>query len=281
MLRIITLPFRLLRGSRFALIACGAMVTGLGLWLQINGVPPMIAPAVDLLRQTLGGVMDPQITVFGMLSKLGGVLALLGLLGMILQDLTRRTTTAAPQFVPVPGQAADAAHSTWQDRLAARTASKSTDEPASLAAHKPRFSLAKALQSLGALMVIGAVLAVLGAAFLGPDSAPQSATQTLAQSMIRAQLAGAGDALALDVAIGAPATASPRAFDLPQIDPATFVPWAREVLTRASAGDQDAMLMLGAIAGGLVAVLLGLKVIFGTGRRKSTRGTTTGKMQYT
>jgi hypothetical protein len=271
---IISLPFRFVRAGRFGLIAVGAGITGLGLWLQINGVPPGVDPVIAGLNMLLSPVVDPQHTVFGLLSKVGGVMALLGLLGMTLHDIAPAGAKIAEAdddlmstFAPEPAPAKPA-QSTWQERLAA----KSDTTPVAQAA-KSR-SIGSVLRKTVVGLVICAFLAVLGATIYGQmNGGAVTATQATAQpstgrAMVQAHLAQAG-------AIAAPASAAPSstpaamAFDIPKFDPATIVPWVKDQLARALAGDQAAMINLGSIVGGIFVLMLGIKIIFARKRGKA------------
>ena len=188
--------------------------------------------------------------------------------------------------MPAPAAAAFSAPapSTWQERLAA----KSAHQPPEKAAGTPR--------SVGTMLrvgVIGAVicafLAVLGATFLGSagpgsigsgaGSAPQiAANLSPAQAMIQGHLANAG---ASGATTSAPNASVVGAFAIPKIDPAALVPWVKDQLTRALSGDQVAMITLGSIVGGMFILLLGIKVMFAVRRDRASQRTSTRRISYT
>lgn len=275
---IITLPFRLLRTVRFVLIGLGAVITGCGLWLQINGIPMALAPVLTALRAALA--VDPQATAFGMMSRIGGVLGLMGLLGMTLHDIAPRRPPAAPDVsdldagAPASGPAArgQAAQSTWQERLAAKSAVRPAPGPVA----RPAFSFAAMLRKIIILLVIGAFLAVLAATLSGyvNPAAPALADAGPGQAMIRAHLAVAGGA-------SAPAALALSAFNLPDLTATDLVPWVKETLARALTGDQDAMILLGSIAGGVFALLVAISVMVTVRRRRAPgRRVSMGQMGY-
>jgi hypothetical protein len=265
MLHLITMPFRFVRTCRFALIILGALISGIGLWMQIKGVPPGVDPVVSVLRDVMTPMLDGQVTVFGMFSKIGGVLALLGLLGMTIHDIAPAgTADAGPDDLPEPAAVAvanSAATSTWQERLAAKTEPQLTRH----AVTAPRsFGSVLRIGAIGA--VICAFLAVLGATFLGnsaPGSASSAAVADLspAQAMIQGHLADAG-------AISATGQPRPVAatFSIPKLDPTAIVPWVKTQLALALTGDQTAMITLGSIIGGIFVLLLGIKIMFAARR---------------
>ena len=264
---IISLPFRFVRAGRFGLIAVGAGVTGLGLWLQINGVPPGVDPVISGLNLLLSPVVDPQNTVFGLLSKVGGVMALLGLLGMTLHDIVPaggRAVEPDDDLSPIPEDEpalVRPVQSTWQERLAA----KSNAAPSAPVARTRSFTAVLRRFVVG--LVICAFLAVLGATIYGQmnPGGSAAATQTPGRAMITAHLAQTG-------AIAAPASAPVAvSFEIPKFDPATIVPWIKDQLARALAGDQAAMITLGSIVGGLFALMVVFNIIFALRRNKSRR----------
>ena len=280
MFGIITLPFRLLRTVRFVLIGLGAVITGCGLWLQINGIPMALAPVLTALRTALALAVDPQATVFGLMSSIGGVLGLTGLLGMTLHDIAPRRPPAAPDVsdldagAPAPGPAArrQAAQSTWQERLAAKSAAHPAPGPVA----RPAFSFAAMLRRIVILLVIGAFLAVLAATLNGYANPAASALADAGpgQAMIRAHLAAAGGS-------AAPAALALSAFNLPDLTATDLVPWGKETLARALTGDQDAMILLGSMVGGLLALLVAIKMMVAVRRRRvSGRRVSMGQMGY-
>jgi hypothetical protein len=265
MLNLITMPFRLVRASRFVLIALGALISGFGLWMQIKGVPPGVDPIVAALRSVMTPVLDGQVTVFGLFSKIGGVLALLGLLGMTIHDIAPAAppNSAKPDAAPdlaAPEMRQTPAETTWQERLAAKTA----DNPNSRKA-QPR--AAGSVLRVGVIgLVICAFLAVLGATFLG-QSGPNGTQQTVAanlspaQAMIRSHLAASG--------VTGPVRSADTALTIPKFDPSTIVPWVKDQLALALAGDQEAMITLGSIVGGIFVLMLGIKIMFAVRRDKA------------
>ena len=279
MLNLITLPLRFVRKCRFALIILGALIGGFGLWMQINGVPPAVEPVIVTLRSLLMPVLQEQATIFGMFSKIGGVMALLGLLGMTIHDIT------SPKVAPPVAKAElallfierEPATSTWQERLAAKT------EPQIklLAAPAPRLFGSKLWTG-----VIGAVfcafLGALGATFLGNAGAgPADPTLALAnlspaQAMIQGHLANAG---AADLPSSTVVSAA-GSFAIPKLDPAALVPWVKEQLALALTGDQTAMITLGSIVGGIFVLLLGLTLMFALRRDKARQQTSTRRTSY-
>ena len=273
MLNLVTLPFRWVRATRYALIASGAMISGLGLWLQINGVPPAGEPVISGLRGLMALVMDGPTTVFGVFSKIGGCLALLGLLGMTVHDIVpvKAPWSAGPDTLldPVPAEPAlnVAVASTWQERLAAKTG----PQPGAAATKSSGSMLRIGLIGL----VICAFLAVLGASLLGTAPGQTATTGTAAapgHAMIRAHLAAAG--------VVNDATPVAAAFTIPKFDPAIIVPWVKAQLAQALAGDQAAMITLGAIFGGIFVLLLGIQVMFAVRRAKVTQRTSTRRISY-
>ena len=283
---IITLPFRTVRAGRFALIGIGAIITGLGLWLQINGIPDSIAPVISTIGKLLSPLIDPQNTVFGLMSKIGGVLGLLGLLGMTMHDIAPARSGEAdaedgplPVYTPVITLAAKPAQSTWQERLAAKTVTGSPRIPQI----KHRRSFADMLRLVLASAVVIAFVAVLAATFFGLPQTTATNTASVAlpgRAMIQAHLAGG---LQGQQAIAVPQTAAtPAAFDfaLPDVDPAVVLAWGKDQLARAMTGDQDAMIKLGSIVGAIFALMLILKILFSLGRRKAVRRSQIGQMGY-
>ena len=75
------------------------------------------------------------------------------------------------------------------------------------------------------------------------------------------------------------ATPVAAAFTIPKFDPAIIVPWVKAQLAQALAGDQAAMITLGAIFGGIFVLLLGIKVMFAT-RRAKVQPATRRKLSY-
>ena len=269
MLRLITLPFRWVRAARYVLIAAGAIVSGLGLWMQIKGVPPAGESVVSGLRGAMALVMDGPTTIFGVFSKIGGVMALLGLLGMTVHDMApaNKASPDEPDDQPQPMTTTPAA-STWQERLAAKTGPQPTE---------------RAVKSTGVALRIGVIglvicafLAVLGATLLGGTTGQGVAAvaTTPGHAMIRAHLATTGA-----ISDTAPA-ATLAAFDIPKFDPATIVPWVKAQLAMALAGDKAAMITLGSIFGGLFVLLLGIKIMFAVRRDKATQRTSTRRVSY-
>lgn len=272
MLHLITLPFRWVRATRYALIASGALISGLGLWMQINGVPPAGAQVVTGLSGLMALVMDGPTTVFGVFSKIGGCMALLGLLGMTVHDLAPAKTAFEPNPDPEdqPRVAAEpTAASTWQERLAAKS------DPAPVTKAPKSGGTVLRMGLIGA--VICAFLAVLAATLLGGQAgtAPVIANAGApGHAMIRAHLTAAG-------AIGdaAPATIA-AGYTIPKFDPAIILPWIKAQLAQALAGDQTAMITLGALFGGLLVLLLGIKIIFAMRRDKVSQRTPTRRASY-
>lgn len=262
MLRLFTLPFRWVRATRYALIASGALISGLGLWMQINGVPPAGEPVISGLRDLMALVMDGPTTVFGVFSKIGGVMALLGLLGMTVQDIApagRRVTRADPApDIQSALMVSDPAASTWQERLAAKTG----PQPREPAVKSTRSSLRFAVVGL----VICAFLTVLVAALLGaaPGQAPAGADSAgPGHAMIRAHLAAAGAISDEGPVFGL------AEFAVSKFDPAVIVPWVKAQLALALGGDQAAMITLGSLFGGIFVLMLGIKIVFGLRRSKT------------
>lgn len=278
MLNLITMPFRCVRTARYALIAAGAVISGLGLWMQINGVPPAGEPVVSGLSGLMALVLDGPTTVFGIFSKIGGVLALLGLLGMTVHDMApakdAAPLTADPDPVEQPQVlASPQTASTWQERLAAKSAPQPRDRAAVSVGSVARIGL------IG--VVICAFLGVLGAIFLGsagqvptPANAASPAIATnLGHAMIRAHLAVAG------VVTDTP-PATPAAMSLPKFDPATILPWVKSQLAQALAGDQSAMITLSSLFGGIFVLLLGIKILVAVRRDKASQRTSTKWVSY-
>ena len=307
MLNLISLPFRFLRTWRFGLIALGALISGLGLWMQIKGVPAGLDPFVAVLRGLVDPVLDGPATIFGIASKIGGVLALAGLLGMTVHDIAPAARLGVmDQPLPEPTEAAGPTPmqqaSTWQDRLAAKTASP-TPQRASR-------SFGSTLRMGVAGLVICGFLAVLGATFLGnvglgnaglgnaglgnaglgnagagntglgdvdagqTGTAQSAANLSPAQAMIQGHLARAGFTPAAN-----PAEVQPR-FAIPKLDPAVIVPWVKQQLALALSGDQTAMITLGSIFGGIFVLLLGIKISFAMRRDKASQRTSTRRISY-
>lgn len=292
MLNLISLPFRFLRTCRFGLIALGALISGLGLWMQIKGVPPGLDPIVAVLRGLVGPVLDGPVTIFGIASKIGGVLALAGLLGMTVHDIAPAARLGVvDQPLPEPTEASGTTpmqqSSTWQDRLAAKTA----PPPPQRASRTFGSTLRMGVVGL----VICAFLAVLGATFLGhaglgkagagntglgdvdagqTGTAQSAANLSPAQAMIQGHLARAGF-----TPVANPAGGQPR-FAIPKLDPAVIVPWVKQQLALALSGDQTAMITLGSIFGGIFALLLGIKISFAVRRDKASQRTSTRRISY-
>lgn len=277
MLRFITLPFRWVRATRYLLIAAGALVSGLGLWMQIKGVPSAGEPVVSGLREAMALVMDGPTTVFGVFSKIGGVIALLGLLGMTVHDIAPAKTadpdepadkpTDQPEHVTTPMAA-----STWQERLAA----KSGPQPAERVVKSTGTALRIGIVGL----VICAFLAVLGATLLGGPIGQGPAivaSSTPGQAMIRAHLTAGG--VVSDTSPAVPSALA--ALSIPKFDPATIVPWVKVQLAAALAGDQTAMITLGSIFGGVFVALLGIKIMFAMRRDRAAQRTPTRRISYT
>lgn len=272
MLRLITLPFRWVRAARYALIAVGAALSGLGLWMQINGIPPAGEPVVSGLGDLMALVIDGPTTVFGVFSKIGGVMAMLGLFGMTVHDIAPARAVASDEAADQQQQTADpVTASTWQDRLAAKT----VPQPAERVVKSTGTAL-----RIGVIgVVICAFLAVLGATLLGGPvgQAPTiAAASTPGQAMIRAHLATDGV-----VSDASPAAASAlAAFAIPNFDPTTIVPWVKVRLAAALAGDQAAMITLGSIFGGIFVLLLGIKIMFALRRDRAAQRTPTRRVSY-
>ncbi len=136
MLNLITLPLCFVRKYRFALIILGVLIGGFGLWMQINGVPPGVEPVIAALRSLLMPVLQEQATIFGIFSKIGGVMALLGLLGMTIHDITpskvaKPVAKAEPALLFIEREPAP---STRQKRLAVKTEPQIKEQTA----HAPR-----------------------------------------------------------------------------------------------------------------------------------------------
>jgi hypothetical protein len=232
---------------------------------------------VAAMRGLMTSMLDGQVTVFGMFSKIGGVLALLGLLGMTIHDIApaKMEESEALPGTEVPVEASTPAASTWQERLAAKT------EPQlkTRAAVAPR-SFGSVLRTGAIGAVICAFLAVLGATFLGQTGPGAAGSATLAelspaQAMIQGHLAQAGAISAAD---------QPRSvtagFSIPKLDPAAIVPWVKNQLALALTGDQTAMITLGSIFGGIFVLLLGIKIMFAVRRDKATQRTSTRRISY-
>jgi hypothetical protein len=276
MRNLFSLPFRFLRICRFALITVGALIIGLGLWLQIEGVPNGVEPAIAALRGLMTPVFDEQATIFGMFSKIGGVLALLGLLGMTIQNVA---PTGTPNLTATPEPATPAAsnavsHSALQAQLVVETEPLPNVHPT-----RASQSFASGLRTGAIKAVICTFLMVLGATFLGsvgPGNTGQvviAPGQTPAQAMIQGHLASA----AINIAATGPST---TAFSIPTLDPADVVPWVQQQLARALSGDQAAMIKLGAIVGGIFILLVGIRIMFVARRGKTTRQTRAGRVSY-
>lgn len=280
MLNLISLPFRFLRTCRFGLIALGALISGLGLWMQIKGVPPGMDPIVTVLRGLVNPVLDSPVTIFGIASKIGGVLALAGLLGMTVHDIAPAARLGVidqplPEPTEVSGTTPMQQASTWQDRLAAKTESQ------------PRGRVAADPRTFGAVLRMGAIgaaicgfLAVLGATFLGNAGSGSSGLAALAslspaQAMIQGHLADAG---AISAVASAPSAVA--GLSIPKLDPAVILPWVKNQLALALSGDQTAMITLGSIVGGIFVLLLGIKITFAVRRDKARQQTGSRRTSY-
>lgn len=275
MLSHLALPFRFVRAARYGLIASGALISGLGLWMQIKGIPSGGEALVGGLRDLVSLALDGPVTIFGVFSKIGGVLALLGLLGMTVHDIAPAKSAATddptPDHKPEVVGTVGPAMSTWQERLAAKAEPQQREQTPKSAVSALRFGLVG--------LVLCAFLAALAATFLGSSAGQVPVVADASapgHAMIRAHLAAAG--VVSDTAPAAPSALA--ALSIPKFDPTTIVPWVKVQLTKALAGDQAAMITLGSIFGGIFVLLLGTKIMFAVRRDKATQRTSTRRVSY-
>ena len=212
MLRLITLPFRWVRAARYVLIAAGAIVSGLGLWMQIKGVPPAGESVVSGLRGAMALVMDGPTTIFGVFSKIGGVMALLGLLGMTVHDMApaNKASPDEPDDQPQPMTTTPAV-STWQERLAAKTGPQPTE---------------RAVKSTGVALRIGVIGLVICAFLAVLDGSCKTPLAALAELDGAGRFWLRGAALSPDGA---------KRFDVQRLEAVTVIAEAARLGTDAGA----------------------------------------------